>query len=379
MTTFTCQKHLFDIPVDVTYLNAAYMGPIMTEAAEAGQAAVAVKRRPWVMGVDDFFDPHDRACSLMADMIGAARSDMAVVPAVSYGIALAAKNLPVAAGQKILVLAEQFPANVYAWQDVARKAQAELVTISRPADGDWTGALCDALDEKVAIVACAAAHWTDGGRVDLVRVGAACRAQGAALVLDLTQSLGVVPFSVQEVDPDFMVAAAYKWLLGPYSYGFVYVAPRHHGGVPLEEAWISRKGSRNFARLVDYQPAYEPGAGRFNVGERSNFMLTPIVISALERLNGWGAAAIATYLEGLTDDIAVGAQALGLGVADKAQRSPHLIGLNFKGGVPAGLAEHLTAQKIYVSFRGDSMRVSPHIYNDASDGVRLLEALGEFL
>lgn len=379
MERLTCQKHLFDIPADVTYLNAAYMSPIMKESARLGQNAVARKLNPWEMGISDFFDPPCRASELIAQMIGATPTDIAISPSASYSIALATKNLSVKNGEKILVLADQFPSNIYAWQEKAKATGAVIATIPRPDDGDWTTPLCQAIDQDTAIVACAQAHWTDGSRVDLVKVGKACREKGAALVLDLTQSLGVMPFSVADVDPDFIACASYKWLLGPYSYGFTYVAPRHQGGVPLEENWIARKGSDDFARLVDYQPQYEPGAGRFSMGERSNFMLTPIAIHGLDMLNQWGVENIAQYLSGLTDLIAEKAVAMGLRVADKAHRSPHLIGLNFAAGVPDGLAAFLADRKIYVSVRGNSIRVSPHVYNDAADVEKLFAALKDFL
>ncbi|PCI32938.1 MAG: aminotransferase [Alphaproteobacteria bacterium] len=351
------------------------MSPILKAGAVAGQQAVAGKMRPWQITVPDFFDQPARACTLMGQMIGAGAEDVAVIPSVSYGIAIAVRNLSLAPGQKIIVLADQFPSNVYPWQEMAKSHQAEVVTIPRPQDGDWTTGLCAAIDRDTAIVACPQVHWTDGSRVDLVRVGEVCRERGAALVLDLTQSLGVMPFSVQEVDPDFMIVATYKWLLGPYSYGFVYVAPRHQKGVPLEEGWIARKGSEDFARLVDYQPEYLPGAGRFNMGERSNFMMTPIAIHGLESLNNWGVKAIAGYLSGLTDIIAERARGMGLKVADKCHRAPHLIGLNFAGGAPEGLTAALAERQIYVSVRGDSIRVSCHVYNDLQDVDKLFSAL----
>jgi len=375
MTDFTCQKHLFDIPSDITYLNAAYMSPILKEAAALGQQAVAGKLQPWAMDFSNFFDPPKQACEVMAEMIDAAANDIALIPAVSYGMAIAVRNLTLSKGQKIIVLADQFPSNVYPWQEMAKMRGGELVTIPRPENGDWTTPLCAAIDQDTAIVACAQAHWTDGSRIDLVRVGKMARRNGAALVLDLTQSLGVMPFSIRDVDPDFMVSASYKWLLGPYSYGFIYVAPRHQNGRPLEENWIARKGSENFARLVDYQAEYQQGAGRFNVGERSNFMLTPIALQSLMQLNEWGAENIANYLAGLTDLIAERAVNMGLKVADKAHRSPHLIGLDFQGSMPEGLDITLSKRNIFVSIRGSSIRVAPHVYNDQDDVERLFSAL----
>jgi len=378
MTDFTCQKHLFDIPSDVTYLNAAYMSPILKEAAVLGQQAVAGKLQPWAMELSNFFDPPQKATALMADMIGAGPEDIALIPSVSYGMAIAVKNLNILKGQKIILLADQFPSNVYPWQEMAKIHQAHIVTVPRPQDGDWTTPLCAAIDQDTAIIACPHAHWTDGSRVDLVKVGQTARRNGAALVLDLTQSLGVMPFSVKDVDPDFMISASYKWLLGPYSYGFIYVAPRHQGGVPIEENWIARKGSEDFARLVDYQGEYESGAGRFSVGERSNFMLTPIAVHGLARLNEWGADNIAKYLTGLTDMIADRAQAMGFRTAEKAHRSPHLIGLGFQNAIPERLTVTLSQRNIFVSVRGDSIRVAPHVYNDQNDVEKLFSALEEF-
>jgi len=58
--------------------------------------------------------------------------------------------------------------------------------------------------------------------------------------------------------------------------GFLYVAPRHQQGRPLEHNWIVRAGSENFAGLVNYRDEMQPGARRFDVGERSNFALMPM-------------------------------------------------------------------------------------------------------
>jgi selenocysteine lyase/cysteine desulfurase len=105
-------------------------------------------------------------------------------------------------------------------------------------------------------------------------VGEAARAVGAPLVLDLTQSLGVMAFDATAVQPDFAVAAGYKWLSGPYTLGYLYVAPQHQSGEPLEENWINRERSEDFSQLINYRDGYQPGARRFDMGERSNHQLS---------------------------------------------------------------------------------------------------------
>ena len=141
------------------------------------------------------------------------------------------------------------------------------------------------------------------------------RAVGAAFVLDGAQFLGAVPFSVADVRPDFLVAISHKWLLGPYSMGFCYVDPKWQDGTPLEENWLNRAGSEDFSRLVDYQEGYQPGARRYDVGEVSNFILSPIAAAALEQILDWGVDRIAATLRSKTDSIAARASEMGLLVA----------------------------------------------------------------
>jgi selenocysteine lyase/cysteine desulfurase len=278
------QRHLFDIPDDVAYLICAYMSPLMKPALEAGIAALNRKAQPWQITPDQFFTGSEEFRATAAQFLDCSADCIAIVPSAGYGIATAARNLPVNKGQSILVLEEQFPSNYYAWQRLAEDNGASLKIVPWPEDNDWTAAVLNSLTPDVAIAALPHVQWTSGGRLDLVRIGEACRKLGAALVLDLTQSLGALPFSVRDVQPDFAVAASYKWLLGPYSVGLLYVAPRWQGGVPLEENWIQRANARDFASLILYTENYDVGARRFDMGERSNFALLPAAQRAMKQL-----------------------------------------------------------------------------------------------
>lgn len=370
-----CQKELFNIPEDITYLNAAYMGPVPIKAAEIGKRAVEQKENPWTVGAPDFFSLPTRIYDLSARLIDASPNDMAIIPSVSYGVAIAAKNISVQKGQKIILLADQFPSNVYSWKTLAEETGAVIETVEWPNDGNWAKLFVDKIDGNTAIVACENAHWTNGTLLDLVAVGKKAREVGAKLVLDLTQTLGVMPFSVKEVDPDYMICATYKWLLGPYTFGFMYVAPRNQDGKPIEESYLIRKDAENFARLVDYKDEYEPGARRFDMGEKANFINAPIAASTLELILELGVANIAEYLKSLTGYVAARANKLGLSVVAEEFRAPNIIGIDFKGGVPGHISQALIDNKIYVSIRGDSIRVAPHIYNDKSDIDKLFSVL----
>ena len=371
-----CQRHLFDIPEDVAYLNCAYVSPLMHEAIAAGEAGTRRKGRPWELLPADFFDEAEETRTLFGRLVGATADDVAIVPSTSYGLGVGAANLPVAAGQKLVVLAEQFPSNYYPWLELARERGAELVVLPRPADDDWTAAILGAIDERTAITALPHCHWTDGSLIDLVRVGAACRGAGSALCLDVTQSLGALPLDVGAVDPDFLVASTYKWLLGPYALGFLYVAPRHQDGRPLEQHWSAREGSRNFEELVAYRDGFEPGARRFDVGEKGNFHVLPMTIVSLRALLGWGVANIQETLRARTDTIAERAATMGIDAVPRDLRAGHYLGLRFAGGVPAGLAARLAAEQVYVSVRGRAaMRVTPHLWVNDADVARFFAVL----
>jgi selenocysteine lyase/cysteine desulfurase len=376
-----CQRELFDLDAEVTYLNCAFMGPLPKLSLEVGRAAMGREAKPWNLGVDDFFSHTARARELVAGLIDSEAIDIAIVPSVSYGIATAAANLKdtVSEGDEILVLAEQFPSNVYAWRELAKERGAQIVTVARPSDDDWTTAILSLVGSKTRIAALPACHWSDGTSVDLPVVSERLKEVGAALVLDLTQSLGAAPFSAEEVEADFVVSAAYKWLLGPYGVGFMYVNPKHHGGRSLEKNWLPKKGSSDFAGLVRYRDEYEPGARRFDVGESSHFTLMPTAVSSLELLTSLGVSNIQGYTETLTDEIAHRARGMGLGVAPKQFRASHIVGLRLPGRAPEGLTEQLASSGVSVSLRGESLRVSPNVYNNSGDIDHLFDVLDKWL
>ena len=288
---------------------------------------------------------------------------------------MAARNLPLAKEQTVVVLAEQFPSNVYAWRESAGGAGARVSTVARPQHGDLTRAVLDTMDERTAVVALPHCHWADGALLDLETIGRRCRELGAGLVLDVTQSAGVMPLDVKRIQPDFLVAACYKWLLGPYSIGFLYVATHRQDGKPIEFNWRARRGGENFAGLVNYEDTYLPGAHRFDVGECANFQTMPAVIAALRQIRDWGVPAIANTLAARNGAIAERAAALGLESLDAQRRAGHFLGLRFPRGIPDGLLDALRETGVYVSVRGDSLRVTPHLYNDDADVDRLIHAL----
>jgi selenocysteine lyase/cysteine desulfurase len=369
------QRELFEIPEEVAYLNCAYMSPQLRSARVVGERAVARKSRPWEITSSDFFEDAEKSRALFARLVGGEPDGVALVPSVSYGIGVAAANVPVREGERILILEDQFPSNVYPWRELAKRTGARLVTVPRPDDHDWTSVVLDLLDEGTAVVAVPNCHWTDGSLLDLGRVGESARRVGAALVVDGIQSLGAHPFDVREVRPDFLVASAYKWLLGPYGIGFLYAGERWREGTPIEHNWINRRGSEDFSRLVGYQDAFQPGARRYDVGERSNFALLPMANEALRRILDWGVDNVSETIGELTGLIEREAKDRGIEAIPAERRARHMVGLKLGSAVAGDLAARLAGENVFVSVRGESVRVSPHLYNTERDVERLFAAL----
>lgn len=369
------QRHLFDIPREVAYLNCGYMSPLLRSAREAGTRAVALKSKPWELTPAHFFEAMETVRARFAELIGTGGDNIALVPAASYGMAVAALNIPLPRGKRVLLLDEEFPSTIYAWQERARAAGAEAVLLPRPVNDDWTARVLDAIDQRTAVAALPHCHWTDGGLLDLARIRRALDQVGAALALDVTQSLGALPLDLAAIDPDFMVAACYKWLLGPYSTGFLYVAPRWHGGTPLEHSWISRQGSEDFSSLIAYRDGFRNGARRYDVGEPSNFALLPIVAEGLRQIAEWTIPAIQRSLAMYCSTIVEAVSSLGFTAVQPERRAGHYLGLRRKAGLPSALTARLAEAGVFTSTRGPALRITPYLYNDAADLDRLVTAL----
>lgn len=370
------QPDLFELPANITYLNTANMAPRLRSVTAAGIDAIRWTGTPWEISAADWFSGPEELREIAAALFGITSEGLAFVPSASYGIALAAINVPVERGESIIVLDEQFPSNIYAWQHLAERQKAKIRTVQRGNDGTWTRSVLAAIDENTAVVAVPNCHWTDGSLIDLEQVGEKVRAVDAVLVVDASQSLGAYPLDFDTIKPDFLVSVGYKWLLGPYSLGYLYVAPKwRKTGMPFEHSWLSRAGSENFAGLVEYEESFRSGARRFDVGEYPNFILVPMARAALEQLSDWGIESIDAYLRELTGQLARAAENLGCAVLPDNERVNHMIGLRIPDGISTELTEQLHDERVIVSIRGDSIRVAPHVHTTRSDITRLIEVL----
>jgi selenocysteine lyase/cysteine desulfurase len=360
------------------------MSPTSHKVAEAGHAAVDRKKRPYLITPEDFFTDVLRLKTLFAQLVHAESAHrVALIPAASYGIATVAQNLRVSPGQRIVLTEGQFPSNVYSWRELAQREGLHITTVPYPMEHKegrgalWQQRILESIDAQTAVVAMGHVHWANGTRFDLAAIGKRCKEVGAKLVIDGTQSVGALPIDVQAMGIDALICGGYKWLMGPYSLSYAYFSEAFDGGRPLEDNWITRKNSEDFRGLIDYQDEYQPGATRYDMGERSNFILVPMGIAALEQLLHWGVENIQQYCHRLTlDTIPYWRERGDYWVETPDWRSAHLFGVQLPAYTDANhLMQRLRERKIYVSMRGDFVRIAPNVYNNGDDIQALTAAL----
>jgi selenocysteine lyase/cysteine desulfurase len=373
------QREAFDIPPEVSYFNTASLSPQLHRVREAGERALERRGRPWTISSGDWFSDSERLRGLFGRLIGADAEGVALVTATSYGFAVAARNLGLQAGDRILVLAGEYPSGIYSWRTAARKTGAEIVTVAREPGQTWTDAVVAVLDERIRVVSVPQVHTTDGALVDLEAVADRTHELGARLVVDACQSVGVMPFDVARLRPDFLVTVGYKWLLAPFSLAYLYVAEEHRDGEPLEENWIVRVGAEDFTGLDDYNDEYQPGARRFDMGARTSFNLTPMAIAAIEQLLEWQVPRIAATLQETTAVLAARATELGLSPPPENERGPHILGLDLPPEARERVLPALAAANCFVAMRGGSLRIAPHLHITSEDVDRLMGALASVL
>ena len=372
------ERAKFVVDDDVAYFNTAAVSPMLSSVRAAAHAAVDRRATPWTIR-SGWFDDVEDLRSRVARLLGVAANNVALVPATSYGLGSVARNLTAKAGDRVLVLDGEFPSNYYTWQRFARRTGAELVVVQAEPGQMWAEAIIDAIDERVAVAALPNVHWTNGRLIDLNRVAPVLRAAGSAFIIDASQSFGAMPLDVATLQPDAIVAVGYKWLLGPYSLGYLYLDEHLHDGEPLEENWIVRVGSEDFSSLVDYHDEYRLGAQRFDVGERSNFQLVPMATAAIQQLLEWTVPRIAATLQLRTNAIAEQATALGLSASPPKGRGPHLLGVDLPREAARQVAAALDASRVVVSPRGSSLRIAPHLHNSQHDIDRLMSVIASAL
>lgn len=362
---------------DAIFLNAASTGPLPERCIAASSEWTRLRATPQKVSDEKLFGTLAAGRELIARMIGASAREIALAVNTGYGINVAARALPFARGDVILTPDKEFPANVYPWWAMANERELEYRRV--PLDNGVLDedALLAAMDDDR--VKCVSVSWIDsanGYRVDLARIGRACRERGIYFVVDAIQGVGACPINVSEADIDILACGAQKWLLSPWGSGFMYV---HEDLVrelePPIVSWMAPKGTDDFRRLRDYDMTWRDDARRFE------FITLPYqdiagMNASLELFFELGLDRVYSHIDALASEIVDGAQARPdiqlITPADRARRAG-VVCIRPAEGERA--SERLKAEGIVHSFREGNIRLSPHIYNTVEDVQAAFAAL----
>ena len=375
------QKHIFELPEDITYLNIASQSPAFKAIYEAGLEGLKQKNRPYTITGSDYFEPVVTLKKLFAELVDVSDYNrIATIPSASYGIATVANNIVLQEGDEILVIEEQFPSNYYSWKNVADKYNATIKTVNKIENELWNTSILNAITDKTAVVTLGNIHWSNGSLFDLKAISKKAKQHKALLIIDGSQTVGALPFSVKEIQPDALICAGYKWLFGPYGCAYAYYGAYFDNGKPIEENWSNRLNSENFAGLTNYQEAYKPLANRYQVGESGNFIYIKMQIAALQQILEWTPKAIQAYCKTISAEAVKELKALGCKIEADDQRTHHLFGIKLPENTNLDiLKKELSSNAIFVSFRGNYIRLSCHLYNTAEDFSKFVSCLTSVL
>lgn len=374
------QKDKFQIKEGVSYINCAYMSPLLKSSEEKAIEGMIRKRNPFEVGQEDFFKDTVFVKEAFARIVNCNVQNVAIFPSVSYGFSSALNSFEVKDKRHCLVVANEFPSGYFSAEKWAQKHGKELKVIASKDSNNrietWNNDILAAINEDTAFVLISSVHWMDGSIFDLQKIGEKCHSYGAKLLVDGTQSVGALPMDLKTNNVDVLVCATYKWLFGPYSSAIGFISDDFSEGDALEESWMNRTNAHDFAKLCDYGNDYFPGAAKFNMGETNDFIKMPMLSNSFQQILDWKVDEIQNYCKTLLQPLCDFMSENDIHLEASQYQAQHLIGFQFKDKLNAQkLMEDLKKNYIYLSVRGESLRVSPNVYNTEDDIQKLITIL----
>src|SRR6266566_2578232 len=347
---------------DATYLNVSGQSPMPRVSLRTVQSAMEAKKYPHHKPDSTFFEVPNRTRASIARLIGGKADEIALTSGASAGAAAVAYGLTWKPGDEIITAKGEFPLQYTVWKPMEEREGLKLKIVS-PRDRFLTA------DDLIAAM------------TPKPRLAAACHAQEALLLLDVSQCCGALPMDVTQLGADFLVSAGYKWLLGPFGTGFFWAKSNHIGIMrPGPFYWMAVAGSDNFASLSFDDPKPAPSAKRWDAPEWAsyfNFNLVAMDVS-VDFVVRMGPELVAAHnrrliefmYERLPKDRCVPASPL-----DPAQRGPYGCFAARSREKTTELYQLLRKENVVVSLREANIRVSPHLYNTERDIDRLISVI----
>ena len=362
----------FPIFEHTTYANSCSQGALSKDVREAYEQYLAgwdehgAEWEHWV-------ERAEAARGAFARLVNADPTEVAVTTSVSQGVSGLVSALPLERGRNRIVISEfEFP-TVGQIAHAQELRGAEVVHVRPDADGRIPlERFAEAIDERTALVCCTAISYRTGYRLDVAEVARLAHERGALCLADSYQAAGALPLDVRALGVDLLTAGTVKYLLASAGLAFMYVRQALHARLlPTQTGWFADEDIFRMD-ISDYSPASD--ARRFDSG-------TPPVPNIYAGLAGIGiveevgAAAIASHVRGLVEDLLAGLDELGATVATPRGEGEYGPLVCVASTDAPALVRALHSDRIVTSERDSNVRVSLHLYNVEEDVTRILDAL----
>jgi cysteine desulfurase / selenocysteine lyase len=364
---------------DATYLNLAAQSPMPKVAHRAVQAAIEWKKNPHHIPDSAYFEVPNRIRASIAKLIGGQPEEIALTTGASPGMSAVAYGLTWKPGDEVLTAKVEFPLQYATWKPMEAR-EGIIMKVVAPRERFLTADdFIAAMTPKTRMISVSMVRFDNAVLLDAARLAAACHAQGALLLLDVSQCCGGMPLNVAKLGADFLVCAGYKWLLSPYGTGFFWAKNEHTANMrPGPFYWAAAEGAENFSALSCENPRPVPGARRWDMAETSNYFNIAAMDASVQFVLRFGPETVQAHNRKLIDflferlprDRCVPASPL-----DSAQRGPYGCFTARSPEKTAELYHKLVKEKVITSLREGNIRVSPHLYNTEQDIDRLIAAI----
>jgi selenocysteine lyase/cysteine desulfurase len=365
----------FPWTAETIYLNNASIGPLPEQTRAELDAFNRRRAAPFQLPDRELFAMLAESRRLVAELIGATPEEVGLTINTGFGLSLAARALPLRAGDIVLTSDREFPANVYPWM-LLKDSGVSLELVPTTAEGwpDEERLLERLRDPRVRVLAISLVQFSNGYTVDLAKLSAATRAAGAYLVVDAIQGVGQVPLDLRRTPVDVLACGAQKWLLSPWGSGFVYVRRELIQTMrPSVTGWMAFEGTDDFTRLTQYDDRLRGDARRFELITLPYQEFAAMNVS-LKLLMGVGIQRIADHIQTLHAPVLNWAGRRGARVVSPTGErgsgilcvAPPDIGGSFRA---------LKAAHVVAGMREGAIRLSPHFYNTIEDMERVVQIL----
>lgn len=368
-------RRQFPSLADTVHLASCSQGAAslrLIAALEEFQWSLRSHGAPW----DRWMAEVDSARRLFAELIGATPDEVAIVSCASEGAYQVASTIDWHRRPVIVSADLEFPSIAHVWL-AQRRRDARVRFVSGDDSATAAEDYGTLIDHDTGLVSVPLVSYRGGHRFPVRDIAKAAHAAGARVFVDAYQAAGVLPVNVRDLDCDYLVAGALKYLLGVPGLAFLYSRGGLADDLPPElTGWFGRANPFSFdPRTLDFADS----ARRFETG-------TPAIPSAYGAVAGMttlreagaDAAAIERHVMSLAASCAnalADADEQVVSPADPALRGPQVAIVDDD---PAALSAFLAARRIVTAPRGDLLRLSFHYYNNEEDVLTICEAIREY-